>query len=260
MKRSSLSPKENLNRKAAFGFAKNMKKIESIIYTVTVNLVTGLHIGAGDSAIEIGGIDNQIIKDKDGYPYIPGSSLKGKLRSLIELYAEGKEFESVNIGTDGGPHEFCDNTKCLICRAFGIAKIKDKEKFQTVAEKIGPTRLIFRDLMLSDKAVFSAVKEKGGNPIEEKTEVSIDRNTGTGFNPRPLERMPAGSIFTGEVVFRVFDTGDDGGNRDYEIIKTLFEGGLFKKLLEADYLGGQGSRGSGQVIIDFQRKLKISAI
>jgi len=231
-----------------------MKKLENISYTVTIKLITGLHIGGGDSAIEIGGIDNQIIKDKDGYPYIPGSSLKGKSRSLFEL-SEG------NFDQSGGPHEYCGNTNCLICRAFGISNVpkNKKEDYKNKMGKIGPARLIFRDIELSDgdKNKFKETIGKGGNPLEEKTEVTIDRNTGTGANPRPMERMPAGAEFSGEIVFRVFDTDGDGqATRDEEIAKELFEtnGGKLKELLEADYLGGCGSRGSGQVKIDFKKR------
>ena len=50
-----------------------------------LELVTGLHIGAGNDEIRIGGIDNPVLKHPySGQPYIPGSSLKGKVRSLLE--------------------------------------------------------------------------------------------------------------------------------------------------------------------------------
>lgn len=324
-----------------------MKKLESITYTVKITTQTGLHIGAGDVGIEIGGIDLQVIKDKDGYPYIPGSSLKGKLRSLVEI---GKGMASA----DGSPHKFqgeeCSN--CLICRAFGVAgilegedlkkKIKEDEKwrkdlegkiekmdfnekeekgkkeflkngvyeisklskkeedklskekkkkinkilgsvktkilekwFGELLNKIGPTRMIVRDLFLSEdskddkgdiiekgsKTKFDEIRKNGENPLEEKWEVSIDRLKGIGGNPRPLERVPTDTVFEGQIVFRVFDTGHMGKNnpnitRDEEIAEELFgkKDNLLKTLIENDYLGGQGSRGSGQITITFTRR------
>ena len=51
----------------------------------TITLKTGLHIGAGDTEMRIGGTDNPVVKNPlDNRPYIPGSSLKGKIRSLLE--------------------------------------------------------------------------------------------------------------------------------------------------------------------------------
>ena len=49
--------------------------LNTILVTGKIHLVTGLHIGAGNDEIHIGGIDNQVVKDRDGWPYIPGSSL-----------------------------------------------------------------------------------------------------------------------------------------------------------------------------------------
>lgn len=47
--------------------------------------VTGTRIGGTQEKFEIGGIDNPVIKDPlTDLPYIPGSSLKGKLRHLLE--------------------------------------------------------------------------------------------------------------------------------------------------------------------------------
>ncbi|WP_297499767.1 type III-A CRISPR-associated RAMP protein Csm3, partial [Thermococcus sp.] len=56
-----------------------------------IKALTGLHIGSQRDVSEIGGIDNPVIKDPHtGLPYIPGSSLKGKLRSLFEVFTNSK--------------------------------------------------------------------------------------------------------------------------------------------------------------------------
>src|SRR5512147_368166 len=61
-----------------------LKLIGKLILEGELHCLTGLHIGAGKGALEIGGADNPVVKDAFGMPYIPGSSLRGKLRSLLE--------------------------------------------------------------------------------------------------------------------------------------------------------------------------------
>ena len=55
------------------------KLIKKIRVSAVIELLTGLHIGGSGDNIEIGGIDNPVIKiaTRDNQPYIPGSSLKG---------------------------------------------------------------------------------------------------------------------------------------------------------------------------------------
>ena len=226
-----------------------MKLKETITYKTKIKTKTGLHIGGNKDTLEIGGMDQPVIKNHEGLPYIPGSSLKGKMRSLVEI--------SIGQYSDGGElHQFgedCGNG-CMICRAFGIAGNPEKK----VAKSIGPTRLIVRDIFLADndKEKFQQQMEQGKTPFEEKTEVKINRESGTaaGSGPRPLQRVPAGTLFEGEILFKVFDVGDEG-SRDIEIAENLFENenGL-KMLIENDYLGGQGSRGSGEVEIIFEKQ------
>jgi CRISPR-associated protein Csm3 len=247
-----------------------MKLITTIKYEVTITLTSGLHIGAGDVGIEIGGTDSPVIKDQNGFPYIPGSSLKGKLRSLYEL-ANGK------VEKDGSIHKLWpDCQDCAVCRAFGVSGVvkdadikgrypdkKDDKDFiqaqiknaEDLRLKIGPTRMLVQgDLMLEEnewKPKYEAAFKSLESPYELKTEVSIDRGTGTSkAGLRTIERVPSGAVFTGTIIFRVFE------ERDKAIAAELFEtnGGELKQLLEADYLGGQGSRGSGAVVISFTKK------
>lgn len=188
-----------------------------------IRVLTGLHIGASNENIEIGGLDNPIVKDPlpgSNAPYIPGSSLKGKLRSLVEI-REGK------LGEKGGPCD-CGKKDCPICPVFGTSANKRPEDF-------GPTRVIVRDAYLSDK--WSDIFKRGELPMEIKYENAINRITGVA-NPRPLERVPASVEFDFTIAFKVF--ADD--NPEY--FNTLLKG---MRLLEMDALGGSGSRGCGQI-------------
>lgn len=193
--------------------------------------VTGLHIGAGRGALAIGGIDNPVVRDPmTQMPYIPGSSLKGKMRSLLEK-RDGRPLNQ-NIG--GVRIHICESARqydgCPVCHIFGLPGDKDYAQ---------PTRLLVRDVPLS---AASAERMRGLDldaPFAEvKWEVAIDRITAAA-NPRQMERVPAGAVFEPlELVYSVYEEADVGR------LQVLLEA---MQLLEDDYLGGQGSRGSGRV-------------
>lgn len=195
---------------------------------------TGLHIGTGNDSIEIGGMDNPIIKDPVSFePYIPGSSIKGKLRSLMELLLIPDK-----IAENGGKPCNCGSPDCPICRVFGAAI--DRKKSDEENKNRGPTRLIVRDARLSNdsRRAFS-----GKSLTEEKSENSLNRITAEA-TPRPIERVVPGVQFEFEVGYRVFDDGD-GGRKDEALLREVVIAGL--TVLQNDYLGGGGSRGNGRI-------------
>ena len=206
--------------------------------TGRIELVTGLHIGAGSDEMHIGGTDNPVVKHPaDGRPYIPGSSIKGKMRSLLEWCA------GTVADTDGKPLGFS-----------ALEKIRDAEKrargenilklFGGAPEgagqsehvrRIGPSRLAFWDCRLGEEWVASM--ERRNLPLTEvKTENSIDRIGGAALNPRNTERVPAGAVFEFNLTMRVHD--DE--NLFDEVLRGL-------RLVELTGLGGSGSRGYGKV-------------
>jgi len=210
--------------------------------TSTMEVLTGLHIGAGQDTIEIGGIDNPVIKHPlTGDPYVPGSSIKGKLRFLLE-WAFG------TLRSDGHPWGFDENDEFQrfsvddpVLRIFGTPAKRE-------AWTGGPTRLIMRDAGLDEAWREKAIAR--GALTEEKTEVVIDRVAGKAHDrvgPRRTERVPAGAAFEVEAVFRLFDWEGDGGARDHDCLNWLLQG---FDLLEQDALGGSGSRGYGRVKFD----------
>lgn len=224
---------------------KNQIKLKGrVLFQFEVEAKTGLHIGGSDTDIEIGGVNKIVIRNPwDNQPYIPGSSLKGKIRSLIEKYkglAQNNEIGSgVKIHT-------CENKKdyqeCPLCQAFGLPGELD---FAT------PTRLVVRDTYLSD--LSKKTLEEGSTDLpytEVKTEVSIDRVTSQA-NPRSIERVPAGVTFgdeqkPAEMIYSLYEGTDMVLADDIANLRTVLEG---LALLEDDYLGGAGSRGSGKVEI-----------
>jgi CRISPR-associated protein Csm3 len=206
-----------------------LQLIEHHLITKKLVLKTGMRIGGTKSDIEIGGMDNPIIRDPlSKYPYIPGSSLKGKIRSLLE-WKEGK------VSPNGAPHG-CNDVNCLICKIFG--------PHMTGGPQHGPTRILVRDAMLTE-ASRKELEEKLGDSqyAEVKQEVIIDRNSGkaAGAGPRPMERVPAGIVFEVNITLRVFNTDNKA-----EMI-AFIEKGL--QLLSDDALGGSGSRGYGWGVI-----------
>jgi CRISPR-associated protein Csm3 len=210
-----------------------MKQIGQKKITGQIVVKTGLHIGASNDKVEIGGMDNPIIRNPlTREPYIPGSSIKGKMRSLLEW-----KFDLVQ--KSGGKPCFCGEPDCPICRVFGSA---NSSKNSDNAKNRGPSRLIVRDAKLAPEWSDKFLKE--GKPIiEEKSENSLNRITAEA-NPRPIERVVPGVAFDFEIVYRIIDT-DDGGSTDEKNFEKVVKEGL--RLLQNDYLGGGGSRGNGRI-------------
>ena len=200
-----------------------LKKIE---ITGTLTLLTGLHIGGTNSSMSIGGIDKGVIRNPlTNQPFIPGSSLKGKMRSLLQV-ANGqfKELEKPMGGV-----KYVASEDGVDSELFGNATGNSKQK---------PSRLIVRDCELENAEYLLS---KTDIPYTEgKTEVVIDRIT-SAANPRQIERVPAGAKFKLNMVLNVWD-----GETEATLIANLFKS---LKLLKDDYLGGSGSRGYGQIKI-----------
>ncbi|KPA19055.1 CRISPR-associated RAMP Csm3 [Candidatus Magnetomorum sp. HK-1] len=219
---------------------KNSYKIQSKIFIQgTITTKTGLHIGGSSVGLSIGGADAIVVRNPiDNKPYIPGSSLRGKMRSLLErmrgdetLNDEGgfsindKEFH-VLAGTKG-------NT--LLGKLFGTASdTGDKENKS-------PTRLIVRDAILTEDSYEKLLKAPNTDmPLTEvKTEVAIDRIT-SAANPRQIERVPEGSKFQFEFILTLLE--NDDMNEFFRLINEAMA------LVQDDYIGGHGSRGYGRVV------------
>lgn len=204
-------------------------------------LKTGLHIGGGDGEMRIGGIDNPVIKDPvSDMPYIPGSSLKGKMRSLLEWQL------GLVAATDGKPFSFqhlktTDTTDArVLLKLFGGAPGGETD---SIAKEIGPTRLAFWDCPLNAQWKQVELGEHN-SATEAKTENSIDRIKGVAANGaiRQTERVVAGAQFDFRLSLKVHDEED--------LLGMMLTG---LKLLEYDSLGGSGSRGYGKIrFIDLQ--------
>lgn len=204
-----------------------MKLTGKFIITGEIKCETGLHIGGSKTALDIGGIDLNVIKTANGIPYIPGSSLKGKLRSMLAR-EEGSE----------NPKNDSDTIKEI----FG-----DSPAGKDDPGKI--TRLIVRDSLLKNS---DEMLNKEGDftdleldYTEGKWENTIDRKSGTAGSPRQIERVPAGAIFSFEIVYDIYD---DKANDKFKKEIHLEEIKKALRLLQDDYLGGSGSRGYGKIV------------
>lgn len=192
---------------------------------------TGLHIGASRESLEIGGLDAPVLRDPiSRTPYVPGSSLKGKMRCLFER-KENKSFNR-HGGGEVWRHE-CTDPKCSVCRLFGATG-------GTKGENL-PSRLVICDCELTKKSIEILDKiDTGLQYTELKFENSLDRVTAAS-NPRQLERVPAGAEFKFEIIYNVETPNNGEVKEDLDnILNTL-------SLLEDDYLGGHGSRGYGRI-------------
>ena len=198
-----------------------MKLIKKIQVTGKITVKTGLHIGGTNSSLNIGGPDNFVVRNPvTNEPYIPGSSLKGKMRSLIEL-------RDGTINQNGGP---TNDKKTSAGALFGAISGKNDEDNHA-------SRLIVRDAPM-DPSCKEALKNTDMPYTESKTEVTITRTTARAM-PRTFERVPAGAVFNINMVINIFE-----GENEAQLVQTLKDA---MGLLEMDYLGGNGSRGYGQV-------------
>lgn len=179
----------------------------------TIELLTGMHIGGSTQFAAIGAIDSPVMRDVfSDLPMIPGSSLKGKMRTLMAKKYSPK-LESHN------------DDPAIIRRLFGSSN----------KEKIEASRLIFSDAFISNE---KELKEIGISTTEIKVENTINRITAVA-NPRQIERAVRGSEFEFRIVYNA-----DKEEEIVEDMKLLKEG---LKFLEYDYIGGHGSRGYGRI-------------
>lgn len=194
---------------------------------------TGLQIQAGNVSFDIGGIDSPVVKNPiTKEPYIPGSSIKGKMRSLLEW----QEAPDVLIESNG---KVLNDIKYEVCKLFGISP-NDKKNDNAIEnqEKVLVSRAIVRDAYLTEESKEMLQSYLGENIFTEiKAENSINRLTSEA-SPRFFERVPKGAEFKGEIVFTQYI------EEDRKLLDLIFEG---MRLLEDNYLGGSGSRGAGKV-------------
>lgn len=224
-------------------------KLESKIFIKGhIKAVTGLHIGGSKSSLDIGGVDLNVIKTAKNVPFIPGSSLKGKLRSLLaRIEGSMAVSEQALEQNEKGKGIKTDEQVPHILELFGSSGDDDKREYVT--------RLLVRDAFL-DAATFKSDFNDHEMELEYsdiKWENTIDRIRGTAKHPRQLERVPAGAKFKFEMVY---DAYDDGKVKDH---LTYIR--IAMRLLEGDYIGGSGSRGYGKIKFEevkfYQKDLEV---
>ena len=206
-----------------------MKRTAIHTITFVARCESGLHVGGSQDELVIGGSDNPVIKNPaTGHPYVPGSSLKGKMRAELEK----------QLGKAGGRNQDepcgCAGRSCPVCRLFGAHK--------NTRSALGPSRIIVRD-----------GRRISGGQIENKTENVINRKTGAAQHPRSNERVVEGTEFDIRIVLQVFDIDRDFPHTDLNgakhegdaALQAVVADGL--RLVQLTGLGGGTSRGSGAV-------------
>jgi CRISPR-associated protein Csm3 len=200
-----------------------MKRTEIVTIEGRLECLSGLRIGGSQDDLEIGGLDLPVIKHPDGTPYLPGSSLKGRMRSEIE------RMEGRYSGNQDNEPCGCAKEDCPVCRVFGPHK--------NTRSELGPTRIIVRDAPLLEPA-----------ELETKTENVINRKTGAAEHPRTLERVTPGAKFGIRIDLQVFDKDRDfpyGSKTGKDALLTVVSKALHS--VEATGLGSGVSRGSGHI-------------
>ena len=189
--------------------------------------LSGLRIGGSDDVLQIGGTDLTCVKHEvTKKPYIPGSSLKGKLRSELEAAGFADVIQS----------DPCGCGKCIVCAVFG--------PFRNTRHDLGPTRIIVRDGQLLS-----------GGDIERKSSTAIDRQSGAGLHGslRSEERVVAGSLFSLRIGIQIWDRDENAKHTNHKKVEyggwmalvVLVLDGL--KLVQRTGLGSGVSKGSGEI-------------
>jgi CRISPR-associated protein Csm3 len=201
-----------------------MNLIQSV-FNINIELESGLHIGGGDSTIEIGGVDNKVIRHAlTNEPYIPGSSLKGKLRYLLTQYYLNDQayLELIDV-------------------LFGVGGDSRKNN-----KRFMQSRLQFVDIFLTEQSKDKLNRDLGMNIYTVvKYENTIDSTTLEAV-PRPVERVPKGVSFEGKIILSTFGHLQDSKESMMEVLNKGIE------LLNKNYLGGSGSRGYGKVLLSLK--------
>ncbi len=220
----------------------NNKQINLLGYvTITgiIKCITGIHIGGSADSIDKGGIDSPVIRNPvTNQPYIPGSSLRGKMRCFLEKWL-GKELDELVSGIyihNGKKNNSAESSE--ICRIFGT----------TYKDCVIPSSLIVRDCLMNPKSLEDYMD--GKLPITEaKTETAIDRIT-SAAHPRTIERVPAGAEFEFELIYKVQsnDRGQFPPESDTNVREDIKKIVTALKFIEKyDGIGGHTARGYGHV-------------
>ncbi|MEM3924171.1 MAG: type III-A CRISPR-associated RAMP protein Csm3 [Zestosphaera sp.] len=225
-------------------------------------------------AYRIGGADKYPMTTKIRYgdvelevPYVPGSSIKGRLRALLEiatnqkLYTTDKKIWQYTRSLEAmGIDEFIKDIRERnpISELFGWAAAnfkqtvdelkKEKSMGDQQAEEeaykafqlLSITRLLFSDFYPAPDYVKKTGITSVADFLEDKPENRIDRVTAAA-DPREVVRVRPGVVFEGVVNMLLFDHDKDMISKYLE----TFVRGL--ELLEATYLGSSGSRGYGRI-------------
>lgn len=206
-----------------------------VIISGSIRALSGLRIGGSTSTLEIGGVDLPVVRNiANGQPYIPGSSFKGKMRSLSEKLTAAPLNQSINNIAIHSAKTRQEYDAFWVNPIFGVPS---EVKFDVPA----PNRLLVRDIQL-DPTSLEAARANFDLPYTEvKWENALDRVT-SAATPRQIERVPAGAIFKPmELVFNLYF------KEDIQLLQNVF---IAMQLVEDDYLGGHGSRGSGKVAFE----------
>ena len=217
-----------------------MKRTEIHTITFTVRCESGLHIGGSQDEMTIGGADNPVIKiPGTNTPYLPGSSLKGKMRAELEKDAGRLNRRTGRPVADDDRNPCgCAGVECAVCRVFG-----PHNNFESA---LGPSRIIVRDGQVVDAEYR----------LEDKNETAIDRRTGAAMRGtlRSTERVAAGARFAMQITLQVFENDQQfeyRGHQGSEALQAIVARCLH--LVQLTGLGGGSSRGSGAVSFhDFQ--------
>lgn len=211
-------------------------------YTITGHLraLTALHIGAGEQSFQPGAVDNPVVKDVLGRPYIPGSSLKGVWRSFTEqVLAAGWGRQNGNEACDISSHP------CLQEMSEEARRGAVDLTPEAIYQRLCPACRLFGNQHFAGKVMvrdLPVVEDSWVGFYETRSGVGIDRGTRTKADKLlyDFECVPAGTRFALEVVAENLE--EDAWYNLLLGLRAMAQGEI--------PLGGMVSRGLGRVRLE----------
>lgn len=261
---------------------------------LALKTITGLLIQAPPTAqiFRIGGADRYPMTTKVKYgdqelevPYIPGSSLKGRIRALLEISRGEKLFTTdlkiwahIRSLSAMDYAEFKDDVlnRNVVSELFGWAAANYQQirkaaedyakgtqgqaggtnidmEVDSIFRILAPTRILVSEFYPTEKYVKDNNVRSLADFLEEKAENRIDRVT-SAADPREVLRVRPGVEFKGTITMLLFEIDKD---KACEYLNALIFG---LELLEATYLGSSGSRGYGRVKVVGERATVLKVV
>ena len=217
----------------------------------TLTTTTSLHIGSRTS-FEINSTDSPVLKDKNGIPYIPGSSFKGIFRSttdsLLRQFQEKKGLGK-KLCCDGAIYLDDKNSEyCVSQEKKNSMKPEEWEKYvvNDMEKELCLSCKLFGSPVIASRVVFKDMRpiNFSRNNLSIRDGVMIKRDTGTAADNKKYDF----EILSPGVKFNFEMSTENVEDVELGILLNTLE--MFNKGYIS--IGGKKTAGTGKVEINYE--------